>query len=137
MDSKGLSHTYTLKGMATHPVFLPGEYQGQRSLAGYGPWGHRESDTTVQITHTYIYMYPFSPKLPSHPGYHMTLASAPFFSNCVHHTSLLSQILSSYHGRSIGMRVGREVLLFLEGNFLAVVNTVGDDAPGTNGECES
>ena len=67
----------------------------------------------------------------------MTLTSAPFFSNCVHHISLLSQILSSYHGRSIGMRVGREVLLFLEGNFLAVVNTVGDDAPGTNGECES
>ena len=27
------------------PVFLPGESQGQRSLAGYSPWGH-ESDTT-------------------------------------------------------------------------------------------
>ena len=25
------------KGMATHPVFLPGEFHGQRSLAGYGP----------------------------------------------------------------------------------------------------
>ena len=23
------------------PVFLPGESHGQRSLAGYGPWGHR------------------------------------------------------------------------------------------------
>ena len=23
------------------PVFLPGESQGQRSLAGCGPWGHR------------------------------------------------------------------------------------------------
>ena len=23
------------------PVFLPGESQGQRSLAGYSPWGHR------------------------------------------------------------------------------------------------
>ena len=23
------------KGMATHPVFLPGEFHGQRSLAGY------------------------------------------------------------------------------------------------------
>ena len=21
------------------PVFLPGEFHGQRSLAGYGPWG--------------------------------------------------------------------------------------------------
>jgi len=34
------------KGMATTPVFLPGEFHGQRSLAGYGPWGCQESDTT-------------------------------------------------------------------------------------------
>ena len=27
------------------PVFLPGEPHRQRSLAGYGPWGHTESDT--------------------------------------------------------------------------------------------
>ena len=25
------------KGMATPPVFLPGEFHGQRSLAGYSP----------------------------------------------------------------------------------------------------
>ena len=30
------------------PVFLPGESQGQRSLAGYGPWGCKESDMTSQ-----------------------------------------------------------------------------------------
>ena len=28
------------------PVFLPGESHGQRSLAGYGPQGHKELDTT-------------------------------------------------------------------------------------------
>ena len=28
------------------PVFLPGESYGQRSLAGYSPWGCKESDTT-------------------------------------------------------------------------------------------
>ena len=28
------------------PVFLPGESHGQRSLAGYSPWGHKESDMT-------------------------------------------------------------------------------------------
>ena len=28
------------------PVFLPGKAHGQRSLAGYGPWGCKESDTT-------------------------------------------------------------------------------------------
>ena len=35
------------------PVFLPGEFHGQRSLVGYSPWGHRESDTTEQLTHTH------------------------------------------------------------------------------------
>ena len=28
------------------PVFLPGKSHGQRSLAGYSPWGLKESDTT-------------------------------------------------------------------------------------------
>ena len=28
------------------PVFLPGESHGQKSLVGYSPRGHRESDTT-------------------------------------------------------------------------------------------
>ena len=29
------------KGMEPTSVFLPGESCGQRSLAGYNPWGHR------------------------------------------------------------------------------------------------
>ena len=33
------------------PVFLPGESHGQRSLAGHGPWGRRESDTTEVTEH--------------------------------------------------------------------------------------
>ena len=37
------------KGVATS-VFLPGESHGQRSLMGYSPWGHRELDTTEQLT---------------------------------------------------------------------------------------
>ena len=28
------------------PVFLPGESHGRRSLVGYSPWGHKESDMT-------------------------------------------------------------------------------------------
>ena len=28
------------------PVFLPGEFHGQRSLVGYSPWGHKELDMT-------------------------------------------------------------------------------------------
>ena len=35
--------------MAPTPVFLPGESHGQKSLVGYSPWGHEESDTTEQL----------------------------------------------------------------------------------------
>ena len=34
------------KEMATHPVFLPGESQGQQSLVGCRLWGHTELGTT-------------------------------------------------------------------------------------------
>ena len=34
------------KEMATHSVFLPGGFYGQRSLVGYSPRGRKESDTT-------------------------------------------------------------------------------------------
>ena len=34
------------KGMATHSIFLPGEFHGQRSLVGYSPWGCIQLDTT-------------------------------------------------------------------------------------------
>ena len=30
------------------PVFMLGESHGQRSLAGFGPWGHKESDMTEE-----------------------------------------------------------------------------------------
>ena len=32
------------------PVFFPGEFHGQRSLAGYSPWGHKELDMTEWLT---------------------------------------------------------------------------------------
>ena len=35
------------------PVFLPGESHGQRSLVGYSPQGHKESDMTKHA-HTYL-----------------------------------------------------------------------------------
>ena len=34
------------------PVFLPGEFHGQRTLLGYSPWGREESDTTEWLIHT-------------------------------------------------------------------------------------
>ena len=38
------------KGMATTPVFLPGELHGQKSVAGYSPWGCKELDMNEQLT---------------------------------------------------------------------------------------
>ena len=32
------------------PVFLPGKFHGQKTLAGYSPWCHKESDTTEHST---------------------------------------------------------------------------------------
>ena len=37
------------EGMATHSSILAGESHGQRSLAGYSPWGYKESDMTEQL----------------------------------------------------------------------------------------
>ena len=32
------------------PIFSPEKSHGQRSQVGYTPWGHKESDTTEQLT---------------------------------------------------------------------------------------
>ena len=40
------------------PVFLPGEFQGQRDLVGYSPWGCKESDTMEHVhTHTHTHTH--------------------------------------------------------------------------------
>ena len=31
------------------PVFLSGKFHEQRSLGGYSPWGHKESDMTFSF----------------------------------------------------------------------------------------
>ena len=40
------------KGRLPSPVFWPGEFHGQRSLAGYNPRGCKELDTTEWLSHT-------------------------------------------------------------------------------------
>ena len=54
-------HTYMEKGMATHSSILAWRFHEQRSIVGYRPQGHKESDMTEQLTQTYIYkcIYPF------------------------------------------------------------------------------
>ena len=34
------------EGMGTHSSILARKSHGQRDLAGYSPWGHKESDKT-------------------------------------------------------------------------------------------
>ena len=41
-------------GMATTPVFLPGESHGQRSLVGYHPWGWLQRAGHESATNTFI-----------------------------------------------------------------------------------
>ena len=43
--------------MATCSGILPCKIHGQRSLVGYGPWGHKESDTTEGHTHTHTHTH--------------------------------------------------------------------------------
>ena len=51
------------------PIFLPGEFHGQRNLAGYHPWSHKDSDTTEQLiltssvqslSHVWLYVIPWT-----------------------------------------------------------------------------
>ena len=44
------------------PVFLPGEFHGQRGLVDYSPWGHSQtrlsdSAAAAMYAHTYSYVY--------------------------------------------------------------------------------
>ena len=48
--------------MLPTPVFLPGKSHGQGSLAGYSPWGRKESDTTKH-THSILDKYNLSGSL--------------------------------------------------------------------------
>ena len=46
------------KEVATHSSILGGKSHRQRSLAGYSPWGHKESDMTERLgTHTQLIIY--------------------------------------------------------------------------------
>ena len=42
------------------PVLLPGKAHGERSLVGYNPWGHKESNTT-EHEHTRVHTHTHTP----------------------------------------------------------------------------
>ena len=43
------------KGRLPILVFLPGQFHGQRILAGYSPWGHKKSDATNTNTASFTF----------------------------------------------------------------------------------
>ena len=42
--------------MVTHGSILAEESHGQRRLAGYSPWGRKESDTSEATEHTHTHL---------------------------------------------------------------------------------
>ena len=47
----------SLREWQATPVFLPGEFQGQRSLVCYSPWCRKGSDMTDRLTHIHTHTY--------------------------------------------------------------------------------
>ena len=45
-------HILRIRKWQPTPVLLPGEFHGQRSLAGCSTWGHKESDMTERLSLT-------------------------------------------------------------------------------------
>ena len=41
------------------PVFLPGKSHGQRSMAGYSSWDHKESDMPEVTSHTHTHTHTY------------------------------------------------------------------------------
>ena len=65
------------KEMAIHSSTLPGKSHGQRSLEGYSPWGHKESDTTEWLHSTSLQSFshaqlcnPMNRSMPGLPVHH-------------------------------------------------------------------
>ena len=47
------------------PVFFPGKSHGQRSLAGYSPWGYKYADTTEKSTRVHTHTQNEKHQVPS------------------------------------------------------------------------
>ena len=84
------------------PVFLPGEFHGQRSLADYGSWDPKESDVTERLTHCQVEVAVFQL---------LRRGEA-----CRHESSLCTSL--SYVTTHSAYHVGRHLLGWQDGEFL-------------------
>ena len=75
------------KKLQPTPVFLPAESHGQKSLAGYSPWGCQEFDTTEWLTLLLSYIYNYILSSPE-----STLTVFCVLINCGHLSPLGIQI---------------------------------------------
>ena len=85
------------------PRFLSGKSYGQRTLAGYSPWG-KESDMTEKLTHnTYLFFYLWNISVfpPSPPFLHPNPMCGFFYANILDFYWFLSEE-SSAMGISTG-----------------------------------
>ena len=87
------------------PVSLPGESQGQRSLAGYSPWGHKELDMT-EHTHTHTCTF-------------------------VSYSSFFSEVCGEINHRLVTKRMNQQTRLFLVLMVTVSEQTISDKSKGT------
>ena len=127
-----------------------GDGEGQGSLACCNPWGRKESDTTGQLTNNnnswltmlwefqvgseetqpYI-LNPFSPKLPSHLGYKMTLSRIPcwlsILNSAVYMTipkslTIPSPILSTHSNPETTSLFSKSASLYFVSKFTSIIS---------------
>ena len=99
-----VSHHFNYRGFRTLwsrkwqpiPVFLPGKFHGQRSLVGYSPWGHKESDPTEGLTTTTKIPFYRSRRASASPTLPGLFPGAPSTLLCSSSQSLLLSLRHSY-----------------------------------------
>ena len=69
------------------PVFLPGEFRGQRSQEGYSTWGRKESDMTEQLMLSFFYALVHMPSINT-----QTSSTCPENSTYPSHFFLISRL---------------------------------------------
>ena len=87
------------------PVYLPGKFHRQRSLAGHSPWGHKESDMTGWAharahTHTFLlYFKPTNLWWFVSAGFLTICMTVQLLWCCLRNNGWLSYFCSDYEGR--------------------------------------
>ena len=98
------------------PIFLPGESHGQRSLVGYSPWGHKESDMTEHTHDTPGLDLTCAQARPAAP----TLVSGPLWVALLSCDSPVLPVLYSLYSHQSSSKV---LLSFMAWNYPEEVTT--------------